>query len=69
MSNVVVEGITSNTKMKGAPLTKKEDSVIKLNYLLTISEDTVHKTLFRIGKQKRKLVLDILRKRLYGLVC
>ena len=37
-NNIVVAGITSNTKMEGIPLSKKEgavkDSVIKLNYIL-----------------------------------
>jgi len=40
--NVVVAGITSNMEMKGIPLLMKEgaikDSVIKLNYIFTISE-------------------------------
>ena len=39
--NIVVAGITSNEKMDGILLTKKEgavkDSVIKLNYIFTIS--------------------------------
>ena len=39
--NIVVAGVTSNTKMHGIPLTKKEgavkNSVIKLNYIFTIS--------------------------------
>ena len=38
LDNIVVAGITSNKKMKGISLTKKEgavtDSVIKLNYIL-----------------------------------
>ena len=39
--NVVVAGVTSNVEMKGIKITKKEgavkDSVIKLNYIFTIS--------------------------------
>ena len=39
--NIVVAGITSNTEMKGIRLTKQEgaikESVIKLNYIFTIS--------------------------------
>jgi hypothetical protein len=39
--NIIVAGITSNTKMKGIPLNKSEgaikDSIIKLNYIFTIS--------------------------------
>ena len=38
--NVVVAGITSNLKMKGVQLTRKEgaikESVIKLNYIIII---------------------------------
>ena len=37
--NLVVAGITSNLKMKGIPLTKREgavkESVIKLNYIFS----------------------------------
>ena len=40
--NVVVAGITSNLQMEGVPLLKEEgavkDSVIKLNYIFTISK-------------------------------
>ena len=42
--NVVVAGVTSNLEMKGILLTKKDgalkDSVIKLNYIFTISAIT-----------------------------
>ena len=58
--NVVVAGITSNPEMKGIPLTKKEgavkDSVIKLNYVFTISGAMVIKTLFHLGKEKKAAV-------------
>jgi mRNA interferase MazF len=60
--NVVVAGITSNTDMKGVLLTKKEgaikDSVIKLNYIFTISSAMIEKTLFSISKEKKKKVFD-----------
>ncbi len=66
--NVVVAGITSNTKMEGIPLTKKEgaikDSVIKLNYLFTTTELLIKKNLFPLSLQKRKLVYEELQKRL-----
>ena len=56
--NIVVLGITSNLKMEGIPLTKKEgaikDSVIKLNYIFTISEKMVEKNLFSISEGKKK---------------
>ena len=55
--NVVVAGITSNTSMEGIPLTKKEgaikDSVIKLNYLFTISEAMAEKVLFSLTKERK----------------
>ncbi len=60
--NVVVAGITSNTAMKGIPLTKKEgavkDSVIKLNYIFTISKMMIEKTLFSLSKDKKKMVFE-----------
>ena len=60
--NVVVAGITSNTEMKGIPLLKKEgaikDSVIKLNYIFTISEKMIAKTLFSISSEKKKIVVS-----------
>lgn len=62
MGNVVVAGITSNPEMKGIPLTKKEgavkDSIIKLNYIFTISEAMIEKILFSLSKQKKKQVFD-----------
>ena len=53
--NIVVAGITSNLKMGGIPLSKKEgavkESVIKLNYIFTISEKMVKKVLFSLSKE------------------
>ena len=55
--NVVVAGITSNPKMKGIPLSKSEgapkDSVIKLNYIFTISNEMVSRVIFRLSKEKK----------------
>jgi mRNA interferase MazF len=66
--NVVVAGVTSNLKMKGIPLTKKEgaikESVIKLNYIFTISEEMATKTLFHLSIEKKQLIFDELIKRL-----
>lgn len=65
--NVVVAGITSNLEMKGIPLAKREgaikDSVIKLNYVFTISKAMIEKTLFSINPEKRKQVFAGLVKR------
>lgn len=69
--NVVVAGITSNTAMEGIPLTRKEgaikDSIIKLNYIFTISKQMVEKTLFHLTKEKKKLIFDELINRLKAL--
>jgi mRNA interferase MazF len=71
LGNVVVAGITSNLKMKGIPLSKSEgaikDSVIKLNYIFTISDEMVSKVIFHLGKEKKQLIFDELSKRLEGL--
>jgi len=60
--NVVVAGITSNLSMKGIPLTKKDgaikDSVIKLNYIFTVSKMMVEKVLFSLSGNKKKEVFD-----------
>lgn len=66
--NVVVAGITSNLEMKGIPLTKKEgaikDSIIKLNYLFTISTVMIEKVLFSLSKEKKNKVFEELVERL-----
>jgi len=60
--NLVVAGITSNTEMQGIILTKKEgavrESVIKLNYIFTISNKMVKKSLFSISEEKKKIVVS-----------
>jgi len=69
--NVVVAGITSNLQMKGIPLTKEEgavkDSVIKLNYIFTISKAMIFKTLFNLNKNKKQMVFNELSKKLSNL--
>ena len=66
--NVVVAGVTSNLEMKGIPLHKKEgaikDSVIKLNYIFTISERMVKKILFSLTAEKKRLLVSELVKKL-----
>lgn len=60
--NIVVAGITSNLKMKGISLSKKEgmpkDSIIKLNYIFTISEKMIKTFLFNISKEKKGLIKE-----------
>lgn len=62
--NVVVAGITSNVQMKGVPLTKKDgaikDSIIKLNYIFTISQAMIEKTLFSLSSGKKKELYEAL---------
>lgn len=69
--NIVVAGITSNLEMKGIPLTKKDgalkDSVIKLNYIFTISSVMIEKVLFSLSSEKKKKVREELIQKLNGL--
>ena len=66
--NIVVAGITSNTEMKGIPLLKKEgaikDSVIKINYIFTISEKMIEKKIFSLSSEKKRIIASEIRKRL-----
>lgn len=66
--NIVVMGITSNLEMEGIKLTKKEgaikDSIIKINYIFTISERMIKKSLFYLSKEKKKIIFDEITKRL-----
>tara|TARA_Y100000310_G_scaffold345830_1_gene470751 strand:- start:7512 stop:7820 length:309 start_codon:yes stop_codon:yes gene_type:complete len=66
--NIVVAGITSNTEMKGVTLTRSEDaikdSIIKLNYIFTISEAMVKKKLFSLSPEKKKLIISEFLKKL-----
>ena len=71
LGNVVIAGVTSNLKMKGIPLTKSEgaikESVIKLNYIFTISSEMVSKVVFHLSREKTILIFNELNKRLVGL--
>ena len=71
IGNVVIAGVTSNLKMKGIPLSKSEgavkDSVIKLNYIFTISNEMANKVLFQLSKEKKQLIFSKLGKKLSGL--
>lgn len=65
--NIVLAGITSNLRMKGISLVKKEgaikDSVIKLNYIFTISGQMVERFLFHVSKEKKKIIkLELVKK-------
>lgn len=58
--NIVVAGITSNKKMKGIEIKKEEglpkNSIIKLNYIFTISSKMIITKLTNLSKQKKELV-------------
>ena len=62
LDNFVVAGITSNLEMKGIPLTKKEgaikNSIIKLNYIFTISKIMIEKVLFSLSIEKKRKVFN-----------
>lgn len=66
--NVVVAGITSNPEMKGIILTKKDgaikESIIKTNYIFTITDKAIEKKLFSLSKQKRLELFSELEKKL-----
>jgi mRNA interferase MazF len=67
-NNIIIAGITSNTQMQGIPLTKKEgaisDSVIKPNYIFTISKVMIVKELFTLTKDKKQILYSELTNRL-----
>ncbi len=69
--NIVVAGITGNLRMKGVPLGRKDgamkDSVIKLNYIFTISESAISKVLFELSAGKRREVYRGICKLMTGL--
>jgi mRNA interferase MazF len=71
LGNIVIAGITSNLKMKGIPLTKSEgalkDSVIKLNYIFTISNEMAAKVILHLSREKKQLIFNELGKKLSGL--
>jgi mRNA interferase MazF len=69
--NYVVAGITSNTNMQGIPLLKKEgaikDSIIKTNYIFTISKEMIVKKLFSASQEKIKEVQENISEKLQAL--
>ncbi len=62
LGNIVIAGITTNLQMKGIPIYKKDgaaqDSIIKLNYIFTITGNAVIKTVFQLSPEKKHLVFD-----------
>ncbi len=70
--NIIVAGITSNLRMEGISLSKDEgaikESIIKLNYIFTISNKMIVKKLFSLSIEKNKLLYEELIKRLGYLI-
>jgi len=67
LDNVVIAGITSNLKMQGILLPKSEglivDSILKLNYIFTVSKKRIRKVLTHLSEEKRKEICkDLLKK-------
>lgn len=66
--NVVIAGITTNLQMKGIPISVKEgaaqESVLKLNYIFTITEEAILKIVFSLSKEKKRRVFEELTKKL-----
>ena len=71
LGNVVIAGVTTNLRMKGVPISRSEgaaqDSVIKLNYIFTITNDVVLKTVFHLSSEKKRMVLKELTEKLDSL--
>ena len=71
LGNVIIAGITTNMQMKGIPISAKEgaaqDSIIKLNYIFTITNEAILKTVFHLSPGKKQMVFDELCRRLEGL--
>ncbi|MGC8537717.1 MAG: type II toxin-antitoxin system PemK/MazF family toxin, partial [Candidatus Micrarchaeia archaeon] len=57
LGNVIIAGITTNLQMKGIPLSVKEgalqESILKLNYIFTITEEAILKTVFVLSPEKK----------------
>ena len=71
LGNIVIAGITTNMQMKGIRISAKEgaaqESIIKLNYIFTITNEAILKTVFHLSAEKRQEVLEELDRRLSGL--
>jgi mRNA interferase MazF len=71
LGNIIIAGITTNMQMKGIHIYTREgaaqDSIIKLNYIFTITNEAVLKTVFRLSTEKRQIVFEELVKKLESL--
>ena len=68
LGNIVIAGVTSNRSMRGIPLTREEgaikESIIKLNYIFTLSKFMIRQTLFSLPLEKKREVVSELTKKL-----
>ncbi|HLD05488.1 MAG TPA: type II toxin-antitoxin system PemK/MazF family toxin [Candidatus Nanoarchaeia archaeon] len=68
LGNIVVASITSNTRMRGIPLSIKEgtvkESVIKINYIFMVSFRRVKGLLFSLSYQKKEQIISELIKKI-----
>ena len=71
LGNIIIAGITTNMQMKGIFISTKEgaaqDSIIKINYIFTITNEAILKTVFHLSPEKKRLVFDEISKRLGSL--
>ena len=71
LGNVIIAGITSNKNMDGIPFLKSDgavkDSVIKLNYIFTVSENMISKIITRLSSEKQKEIYGGILKKLRNL--
>lgn len=69
--NIVIAGVTSNISMEGIRLGIKDgaikESVIKINYIFTISNLMVKKKLFTLSREKKEELHKALAEKLSGL--
>ncbi len=69
--NFVVAGVTSNERMDGVSLTQKEglpfDSIIKTNYIFTITKIGIKRKLTQLSRVKRAELHTALTHHLEGL--
>lgn len=70
-SNVVVAGVTSNLSMEGINLKKQKglpfDSVIKMNYIFTVTHGMIEKKLCQILPSTKKVVKKYIQEKLDSL--
>ena len=67
LGNIVIAGITSNPSMQGVSISKEEglivDSIVKLNYIFTVSKEKVKKLVTHISDEKKNEIrMDLKRK-------